>query len=439
MNGISWLVVAALTLAAMFVAVCNYALRTLNRIRLEEALARRGHGGRAQNVVDHLGQLILTTAVVRIILNIATILVLAYAPWRWVQSSPWLRALLVGAAAFVLIIVFTVTIPSAWAKYAGAPTLARSLGLLNLLRRVLLPLVRVLAGVDEVVRRLSGAPRTDDYEQHIEQQILSAVTEGEREGVVDADEKEMIESVLQLQDTRVEQTMTPRTEMVGLDVHSDLETVLRTLAEAGHSRIPVYEDSLDNIVGVLYAKDLLLRLGGAQVQAAQSPGAAADPLDLRSVMREPVFIPETKPLGELLDELRRRKVHVAIVLDEFGGTAGLVTIEDILEEIVGDIADEHEQDEPVSIRRIDAETFELDGRVHVDDLNDELGLHLPENEEYDTISGLMISELGHIPAKGETLTAHGVTLTVLDAEPRKINRLRLKLTPTAQPPTADNL
>jgi CBS domain containing-hemolysin-like protein len=184
------------------------------------------------------------------------------------------------------------------------------------------------------------------------------------------------------------------------------------LVSAGHSRIPIHDGDIDNIIGVLHVKDLL--------QAED-----ADHVDLRRLMRKPLFVPETKRLDDLLREFKARKVHMAIVLDEYGGTAGLVTVEDLIEEIVGDISDEYDRPESALMKRVDEHSAEVDGRMYVDDLNDALGLELPEDEDYDTVAGLVFSELGYIPPVGEKLTAYGVTFTVQAADDRKIIRLRV--------------
>jgi len=151
------------------------------------------------------------------------------------------------------------------------------------------------------------------------------------------------------------------------------------------------------------------------------------------VMRGPYFVPETKPLDDLLREFKARKVHLAVALDEYGGTAGLVSIEDVLEEIVGDIADEYDQAEPALMRRLDERSAEVDGRMYVDDLNDALGLHLPEDEDYDTVAGLVFSEIGYVPTIDEAIETHGVKFTILAADERKITRLRVDVLAPAEP------
>jgi CBS domain containing-hemolysin-like protein len=218
--------------------------------------------------------------------------------------------------------------------------------------------------------------------------------------------------------------MTPRTDVVGIDVDATLEQIRDVIIEKGFSRYPVYEGTIDHIVGILYAKDLI-RLVGQPVTAESSDDEG---YDLRRLLREALLTPETKPVQALLAEFKARHVHIAIVLDEYGGTAGIVTIEDVIEELVGDIQDEYEQPETTpELRWIDDQTAEVDARMHVDDVNDALRLKLPEDEDYDTVGGFVFSTLGHIPIVGETVEYGSAKLTVIEAERTKVNRVRIEL------------
>ena len=328
----------------------------------------------------------------------------------------------VGAAA-AIIGVFAVAIPYAWGNYAGARVLVTTGGLLLGLRKVLWPVTALMRAADWPVRRLTGAPESvnsngeatgEALEEAVKAEILQVASEGQAEGAVDADEMEMIESVIEFGDRRAGEIMTPRTDIVALPAGASAEQIRRTIVQHGHTRIPVHDGDIDNIIGILHAKDLL----------------AADDLtriELRKIMRKPFFVPETKPLDDLLRELRARKMHLAIVLDEYGGTAGMVTIEDVIEEIVGEISDEYDRPESPLLNRIDERTVEVDGRMHVDDLNDAAGLELSEDEDYDTVAGFVFSELGCIPPVGEKLTAGGATFTVLAADDRRITRLKVEV------------
>jgi len=211
--------------------------------------------------------------------------------------------------------------------------------------------------------------------------------------------------------------MTPRTDIVAVEVNCDLQTVLKTINTAGHTRVPVYEDNIDKIIGLIYAKDLLTEIG-------------KDPADfkLRDKLRDAYFVPETKPLRALLHEFQNQKLHIAVVLDEYGGTAGIVTLEDILEELVGEITDEYEKTPPEPIKKIDKNTIEVDARTYVDDLNDQFELNLPEDEDYETIGGFVFSHLGYVPKTGESFDYENLKFTIATAEARRIKRIRIQKT-----------
>jgi CBS domain containing-hemolysin-like protein len=400
------------------------ALRDPSRRDLESAFLGRGRR-RLDELLKHLSELQMVCALLRSVCNLAILVLLLFAFDAGFEN----RAVAIGVAVAVaagLISIFVVAIPHAWASYAGEKVLSVTAGVLLALRRALWPVIAVMAAFDVPVRRLSGIP--DPQQDHsgngatdvemsrlgtaVKAEILQVASDGQAEGAVDAEEMEMIESVIEFGDRRAGEIITPRTDIVALPSDSTLEKVRRTVVEAGHTRIPVYTGDIDNIIGILYAKDLLAIEG-------------LDQTDLRSVMRKPFFVPETKSLDDLLREFKARKMHMAVVLDEYGGTAGLVTIEDLLEEIVGEISDEYDHAESPLIKRIDERTAEVDGRMDIEDLNDAMGLSLPEEDDYETVAGFVFSELGFIPPEGQTLNANGATFTVLAADARKITRLRV--------------
>jgi CBS domain containing-hemolysin-like protein len=312
-------------------------------------------------------------------------------------------------------------LPTALARYLGEPMIALFVRPLHVLRVVLAPLTRVMRVTDRLVLRLIGK-RPDPEPELIEKDILEAVEEGEKEGVVDRQERRMIESVIEFRDTEAGQIMTSRPEIIALEAGAGLADVKRIAEESGLSRIPVYDGTLDHIVGVLYARDLLRHLGQPAAQ-----------FDMRQAMRPAIFVPETKLLRDLLKEFREKKVHMAIVLDEYGGTAGLVTIEDILEELVGEISDEHEPTGLPMFKKVGERTYEVDARMYVGDLNRRCGLSVPEDAGFDTVGGFVSNALGRIPQKGATFEHSGVRFTVTDAEPQRVKRVRLELLPQPQP------
>jgi CBS domain containing-hemolysin-like protein len=245
----------------------------------------------------------------------------------------------------------------------------------------------------------------------------------------------MIHGVIELGERQVHEVMVPRIGIRAIDVNDPLDEVLDMIVRAGHSRIPVYEESLDNISGILYAKDLLPYL--------KRNGGAATEIDIRKLARPPVYVPESKAVDELLHEMQVTKRHIAIVVDEYGGTAGLITLEDVVEEIVGEIQDEYDTEESlVEALANDGEvSFRLDGRVSMDDLRDLFDLPDEEEEDeeaYDTVGGFIVHRVGRIPLPGATVTFRDVTLTVDAAEPRRVAKVIASRTkPEEEQPDGD--
>jgi putative hemolysin len=408
-NPFFWIVLTSSLLTGYFSAA-SIALRSFRRAEMEKALG--GDGRRMATLEKHLHALRLMCGFLRSLAG----LVLAVAMMYLIENPPrWETALWAVLAGGAIIGVMGVAIPSALAASGGERLLAATLGLLVGLHYALWPVVAVLGAFDTPIRRLSGAAQQPPPLHSAKQGILQAATEGQAEGTVQPAQVRMIHSVVRFGDIHAGEIMTPRTGVFALPVATSCQEASRQVAAAGHSRVPVYEGSLDNIVGILYAKDLLQQIGAA------TPGPA-----IRSIVRKPFFVPQTQPLDELLREFQSRKVHLAVVLDEYGGTAGLVTIEDVLEKIVGQIVDEHERTAPELISRIDARTVEVDGRATIDGLNEALGLHIPPGEDYATAAGLVLAELGYIPSSGETVNVAGARLTVLAATQKQITRLRVE-------------
>ncbi|KPK64962.1 MAG: hypothetical protein AMK73_04425, partial [Planctomycetes bacterium SM23_32] len=210
------------------------------------------------------------------------------------------------------------------------------------------------------------------------EEIRVAIEDGAAEGALEEEEKEMIEGIMKFRDVDVAEIMTPRTDMECLRAEMPLPEAVRALGQFPHSRIPVYEDTLDRILGILYTKDLLSAV-------AENGGAGRI---LRDVMREPLFVPETNTVGALLQQFQREHVQIAVVLDEYGGVVGLVTVEDIMEEIVGEIQDEYDQEDTEDrVRRRSSGALEVDARLRIDEVNELLGVDVPEDEDYDTVGG----------------------------------------------------
>jgi CBS domain containing-hemolysin-like protein len=260
------------------------------------------------------------------------------------------------------------------------------------------------------------------------EELRLIVERGGEQGVLEAEEEQMINAVIELGDRRVHEVMVPRVSIAALPVSATPDEAIDAIVKDGHSRIPIYEDSIDEIVGILYAKDLLPYL---------KPDAGERPA-LRTLLRPPVLVPESMTIDDLLHELQRRKVHIAIVLDEYGGTAGLVTIEDLLEEIVGEIQDEYDVEEPLVVRLSDDEA-RIDGRADVDALAElfDMTLELEDEEEYDTIGGLVYHRVGGVPSPGDRVDLPGLTLTVESTDGRRVGKVLVKHHPQ-EPPAEDD-
>ena len=427
MGYVGWAVLLMCLLAGgtLFFSVNAVALRTFSHAKLQEAFKEAGKNSSSKDLAERLGEnaerLILTCALLRLISNMVILLLLVsvfvdpgQAKSRFEFAADSALAFAIATAIFS---VFSLAIPHAWAKYAGEKILSRTHGSLAFFALIASPALRVFKLYDGLVRRLAGIVETTPEEQHEEKQeeFLTDLEQHRTEGALDEEEQEMIENVLELSSSNADEIMTPRTDIIAVDVNSDLRKVLETISVAGHTRVPVYEDNIDKVIGVVYAKDLLTEIG-------ENP---AD-FKLRDKMRQAYFVPETKPLRALLHEFQNRKLHIAIVLDEYGGTAGIVTLEDILEELVGEIADEYEETPPEPIKKIDANSFEADARTYIDDLNDEFELNLPEDEDYDTVGGFVFSRLGYIPKANETFDYEGLKFTIASAETRRIKRIRIQ-------------
>jgi len=326
------------------------------------------------------------------------------------------------------IALWTVTGLAAGFAFEGLPALIHRrrsrrfvLGLLPL-AVALAWLTRPLTWLLENLLRHAAGPEAGRPDQELSAQLLDVAAAHEPDSGLGEAERRMISRVIDLPATDAAGAMTPRTHLTSIAVESMVAEALQTALNTGHSRIPVHGRDLDDIVGVFHVKDLLR----AAVDRANLAG-----MPVREHMREPYFVPETMPVMALLEEMRHRRNHLAVVVDEYGGTAGVVTIEDLVEEIVGPIRDEHDRGEgEARMHRVHDDEMIADGRASLYDLNEFFGCELPEDEDYDTVAGLLFDRFGHIPRKGESMVVDGVTIEVLEADDRRIQRVRiLRLAP----------
>ena len=421
------LVIIILTFFEAIFVAAEIALVTIRRTRIEQ-LADEGNRNarRVKQLITQPGRFL---AVTQIGLTFLGFLASAYAAVNLTSSlraafeGTRLPILSTSAEALALIIVtlvlslFTIVfgelVPKSLALAHTEQFALRLSAFIAVLLRVLGPLVAVLTAITTSVARMLGAG--DQAQGVMSTQELSILVErGGEQGILEAEEEQMIQAVIELGDQRIHEVMVPRIAMVTLSASATLEDAIDKVIEEGHSRIPVYEETIDEIIGILYAKDLLPFLKGS---ASERPA-------LRSILRTPVFVPESMSVDDLLHEFQRRKVHIAIVLDEYGGTAGLVTIEDLLEEIVGEIQDEYDEEEPLIVRLSDDEA-RIDGRADVDDLAElfDTNLGLQDADQYDTVGGLLYHRIGGIPKPGDQVAVDGLTLTVETTDGRRVGKV----------------
>jgi len=432
----NWLIdlaiVAGLILIGGFFAASEIALITVKRHRLNQLISEGNRAARtAKRVTDDPSRFLATIQIAITFLGFLAAAVGAVSLSRSLEGLigiiPFLEEA-AGGISFVLVTLFIALasiivgelVPKTLAlTFADrfALVVAPAIGLLD---RVLRPIVWLVSSVSNVLVRLLGGTERPQAGYLSTEELKMLVETGSETGGIEKDEKEMIHGVIELGETQVHEVMVPRIGIQAIEVNDPIDDVLDMIIRAGHSRLPVYEESLDNIVGILYAKDLLPYL--------KRNGGETPQIDIRKIARPPVYVPETMAVDELLHQMQSTKRHIAIVVDEYGGTAGLITLEDVVEEIVGEIQDEYDTEESL-VEPIESDgqrAFRLDGRVSMDDLRDLF--ELPDTEEedeeaYDTVGGFIVHRVGRIPLPGAEVPFQDVLLTVEAAEPRRVAKV----------------
>jgi putative hemolysin len=301
--------------------------------------------------------------------------------------------------------------PERFARYVARP--------IKLFIKITSVFSRFLSGLANLIIRLMGVRRDTSQGTVTEDEINQMILEGRDKGVFDETEKEFIRSVFEFADSTVRRALKPRPDVIAFDINARPEDILRTITEEGYSRYPIYEGTIDKVVGIIFTKDLIIR------------HVNLDKIVIADIIREPFFVPDSMPLSKLLREFQKGKNHMAVVLDEYGGTAGIITIEDILEELVGEIQDEYDDGEAAPlVKHADNVAF-ADGSVWPGEVNELLGGHLPE-DDVDTLAGLFIDTLGRLPEKLESIRIADIKMTILEKDENRILRLRLEKIPPAE-------
>ena len=406
------MLIALLVLSALF-SSSETALTTVNRIRIR-TLAGQGDK-RAMTLLAVLQNPEKMLSVILIGNNVVNLYASSLAT---TVTLSLFGSKLVGVATGILtlaVLVFGEVAPKTMASRNAEQIALRAAGPVKCLMWLFTPLVFVVNNLARLVMKLFGADRPGKRELMTAEELRTIVQVGHEDGVIENSERKMIDNVFDFGDRSARDIMIPRIDMTCIDMEAGYDELMEVVREEKYTRIPVYKESADTIVGILNIKDLLFR-------------AQDKPFRIAELMRKPLFTYEQKKTSELMVEMRKNYTNLAIVLDEYGVTAGMVTMEDILEEIVGEIRDEYDRDEEKSIRRIAPNTYLIEGNVKIDDVNEVLQLRLA-SEDYESIGGYVLEQLEHFPKEGECVTKGGISFTVTRMEQTRIAEVKLSLAP----------
>lgn len=430
-------VILCATLLALILlsAIACHSLRSFSRSRLDEVCGKNAHGDRFLEILTTWDTVLVGAQCVLAIVSLAFI-VIAISSWdlvpvadqRPASGIEWFNLVVKWLCLVTTLLLTTIVFPRAFGNVMGERFLHWTWPLIQATSLPFRPVIWTAQHVDTLLHRLLGLDEPDpNNPETLIAEIRTIVDAGQRAGAIDSNAHTMIDQVMDLKDADVASVMTPRTEMFCLRADLSIREARQVVLDAGHTRLPLIGKSPDDIQGILYAKDLL-RFVGESGDGAQS---------LTEIAREAFYVPETTTVDRLLETMNRKRVHMAIVLDEYGGVAGVVTMEDLLEEIVGEIVDEYDDEETDPIQRVSAMVNEVDARVHIDDLVEEFQYDLPMNRDYDTIGGFVFSHLGRIPKPDETFSWRDLRFTVLEADQRRLLKLRIERDESLSPVARD--
>lgn len=394
-----------------YLAAAETSLMRVNRIRVRFLAEKKEKNAELlQRTLEETNKFF--TAILLTVL-LVQITAASLAAWLAQRAFGNIGVVIGTAILTVVLFIFGELIPKAYASHHAEKVSLGVVKFVHVLSIVCRPITWLLVGFADLFLKAFSQEVLSGKELISEGEIMTLVDVAEEREVIEEEEREMIHSIFEFGDTVVREVMVPRPDMVCLEHEDTLRDAMEPIVGRGFSRIPMYREDLDNIIGIIYAKDLIKSLRDGELE---NP--------VRELAREAYFIPETKKVSELLRELRNRKVHMAIVIDEYGTTAGLVTIEDLIEEIVGEIFDEYDR-EVVMVEELEDGTFLVNAKIAMDDLKDLLGVDLP-HEGIDTLGGLVFNVLGKVPSQGEKFTYQGMEFTVVKVYKHRIYRVMIK-------------
>jgi putative hemolysin len=411
---------AGTALTSFLLSSARYGIESVNKSRLLKRVTADADLARFERYFEHLDRSLVGALLVMVLSDCLFGLSLYVLVRNFFPADYGNVAIFVTAALVSLYLVLCGRVLARALVERDAETLLlRILPWLNGIGWILKPLTEPITRFRRNLVRSFGPDDPEERDEAFADEIKAAVEEGEREGIVAEDEATIIENVVEFRDLAVRQVMTPRTDLDWAEADATIYEALKLASDKGHARLPVGAADSDHIIGIFYIRDIVDRIDEFEHLRDQP---------VRSVVRPAHFVPETKHVVELLKEFKTNKIQIAIVLDEYGGTAGLVTIEDITESLVGEIHDEHDPEEhSQAIELIDPDHALIDGRTRIDDVNQALGIELPEADGVDSIGGLVFSTLGRVPHKGELVHVEGVEIVIADADERRVKKIELKV------------
>ncbi len=408
-----YVILVIMIILSAFFSASETAFSSVNLIRLRQYVDDGRPGAKkALNVAERFDEVLLAILIGNNIVNLASAS-LATIVATEVLNLGASGAPIATAVMTVLIIIFGEILPKSYAK-ENSESLALSIGTIYYyMIKVMKPLIFIFMVLKDFVAKLYS--KKEDEPSVTEDELNVIIDTMEEEGVLQQDEVEMLQSVLDLSETFVKDIMTPRVDVVAVDVHDSTENVKNVFFEEKYSRIPVYDESRDNIVGILYERDLF---------SAIIENGSTDDLLIADVMRDPMYVSYTMRVSDLLTRLQLEKQHLAIVADEYGGTAGLVTMEDVLEEVVGEIYDEHDEEEQLVVKKSDT-LYEVKAEIELDELFDIMDIDLDIPEDAYSLGSWMYSKIEDIPEIGDMYQYHNLIFTIIEVEDRRIIRVKI--------------
>ncbi|WP_448374469.1 hemolysin family protein [Fervidobacterium sp.] len=411
------LLIAILVVFSGFFSASETALTSVSRHRLK-SLAKGKNEEEEENEVHFFNKLLTTLLISNNLVNILASS-LAAVMFAQIISLESLSTIVSTLVMTFLLLIFGEITPKILARQNTERVFEFSIKLIVFLSKVFSPLIAIFISISNSFVKLFGGQVVQETPFITIEDIASYLEMGREEGSITHEEGLMIERTIQMDETLVKEIMIPRIDVVAIEEVQTLKEVVELIVEEEYSRIPVYRDTIDNIVGICYAKDVLSFIAERGLEVIEK-------VLVKEIMRPPLFVPELMPVSELLKEFKTKKVHMAIVVDEYGGTAGIVTMEDILEEIFGEIMDEYDDHETIGIKKLDEDSYLVDATLSLNDIERELRIEFPEGE-FETLAGYLLDKFHHIPRVGETYEYDGITFKVVAASRSKIEKVLVKI------------